>query len=84
MRALSLKSLVFLLSCFVTVLGQDKAVEYYNNGNAKLHLKDYQGAIKDYTKAIELNPDAEGAYYNRGLAKEKLEDHRGALKILLK
>jgi len=29
---------------------------------------DYQAAIDDYTKVIELNPQNTAAYYNRGLA----------------
>ena len=29
---------------------------YYNRGLAKSDLQDYDGAIADYTKAIELNP----------------------------
>ena len=84
MRTFSLKSLGYLLSCFVTVLGQNNAIEYFNNGNTKLHLKEYQGAIKDYNKAIELNPDSEGAYYNRGLAKQNLEDYNGAIEDFTK
>ena len=30
---------------------------YYNRGIAKGDLKDYYGAISDYTKAIEINPN---------------------------
>ena len=46
---------------------------------AKNNLKDYNGAISDFTKAIELNPDDADAYYNRGLAKSNLEDYYGAI-----
>ena len=38
----------------------------------KLNNGDYYGAIADYTKAIELNPDDAAAYYNRGIAKRSL------------
>ncbi len=57
-------------------------VEIYNNrGLKKLGLKDYEGAIQDFTEAIRLDPYSdENLYYNRGLAKEELKDHEGAYK----
>ena len=42
-------------------------------------LKDYNGAIADYTKAIELNPNYANAYYNRGISKHNLKDYNGAI-----
>jgi len=48
-------------------------------GNAKDELGDFTGAIKDYTAAIELNPDYAMAYFNRALTKRKIEDYEGAL-----
>ena len=33
------------------------AEAYINMGNAKQNLEDYRGAIQDYNKAIELNPN---------------------------
>jgi tetratricopeptide (TPR) repeat protein len=33
----------------------DDADAYYNRSNAKFTLADYQGAIADYTKAIECD-----------------------------
>ena len=32
-------------------------------------IEDYQEAITDYTKAIEINPEFSDAYFNRGIAK---------------
>ena len=32
------------------------AEDYVKRGNSKYRLRDYQGAIADYTKAIEINP----------------------------
>ena len=43
----------------------------YNSGVDKYEQGDYQGAIADYTKAIEINPKFALAYFNRGLAKDK-------------
>ena len=51
---------------------------YYNRGNAKGELKDYQGAIVDYTKAIEINPQYVDAYANRGIYREAVNDLKGA------
>lgn len=48
-------------------------------GNSKLQLKDYIGAIADYSKAIELKPDNADAYYNRGNSKILLKDYNGAI-----
>ncbi len=46
--------------------------EYLENGNAKFELGQYEDAIKDYDKVIELNPENSEAYCNRGNAKYKL------------
>jgi hypothetical protein len=47
-------------------------------GAAKSKLKDYQGAILDYTKSIELYPKYADAYYGRGFAKYYSNDKNGA------
>ena len=56
---------------------------YINRGLAKRALKDYYGAIADYTKAIELKPnDVElvQLYNERGSTKlYELEDYYGAI-----
>jgi tetratricopeptide (TPR) repeat protein len=49
-----------------------KSTAYFNRGFAKAILKDYYGAIADYTKSISLDSDFAGAYNNRGHAKYKL------------
>ena len=46
---------------------------------AKDELKDYKGAIADYTKAIEIDPNYADAYNNRGIAKDELKDYKGAI-----
>jgi len=55
------------------------AEEYFNTANNKSDAKDYQGAITDYTKAIELNPNYSVAYVNRGDTKTKIQDYQGAV-----
>ncbi|NEO32548.1 MAG: DnaJ domain-containing protein [Symploca sp. SIO3C6] len=53
--------------------------KFYAQGIAKALEKNYQSAVKDYTKAIELNPDFLEAYIERGASRYKLGDARGAL-----
>jgi tetratricopeptide (TPR) repeat protein len=54
--------MIFISSvCF----GQTKE-DYLKSGDAKAVSEDYEGAILDYTKAIELNPNDPDAYYCRG------------------
>ena len=71
-----------LLILFIFLLNHitytQTAKEYYNNGLEKHQNGDYYGAIADYTKSIELNPNFAYAYFNRGIAKEILEDLNGA------
>lgn len=45
-----------------------KADLYIWRGNAWYNKKEYDKAIVDYTKVIDVNPNSELAYYNRGIA----------------
>ena len=47
---------------------------YGSIGYCRLRLEDYKGAIIDFNKVIELNPNNAQAYYYRGVAKEKSEE----------
>ena len=60
-------------------LKPDAADTYINRGLAKSHLQDYTGAIADYNKAIQLNPNYDTAYDKRGNAKAALKDYIGAI-----
>ena len=53
--------------------------EYRESGNIKLNSQDYQGAISDYTKAIQTSPIVALAFCNRGSAKNELKDYLGAI-----
>ena len=55
------------------------ATHYFNQGVEKYEVGNYQGAIADWNKAIEINPQDALAYYNRGLAKYDLGDHQEAI-----
>jgi len=70
----------------IVITAEDKvlAEEYKNSGNAKRDLLDYKGAIEDYTKAIELNPNYADAYYTRGITKIAVGDKVGGCTDLSK
>lgn len=57
----------------------DDAMKYYDNGKRKTHSKDYQGAILDYNKAINLDPNFWWVYFEKALAKYELQDFQGAI-----
>ncbi len=48
-------------------------------GIDKTELEDYTGAITDFTKAIEINPENADIYYNRGLAYYKNSNRKNAI-----
>ncbi|MBP7496949.1 MAG: tetratricopeptide repeat protein [Bacteroidales bacterium] len=61
---------------------------YVNRGNAKDDIGDYDNAMQDYNKAIELNPKDDMAFNNRaqlknrlGLYNEAIEDFNIAVKL---
>jgi tetratricopeptide (TPR) repeat protein len=45
----------------------DAWMAYYNRGNAFMYLNDYQKAIEDFKKTIEINPYYAKVYYKLGL-----------------
>ncbi len=63
----------------------DKAIKlfpiqaYIKMGELKTQLKDYAGAVKDFTQAISFEPKRSDAYYKRGSAKQSLSDYIGAM-----
>lgn len=46
--------------------------------NAKVDLNDFEGAINDYNKVLELDPEGTIAYLHRGIAKTHLKRSREA------
>ena len=55
------------------------AEEYFYEAYYKGIKGDYNGAINDYTKSIEHNPNYALAYYNRAIAKNYIKDYYGAI-----
>lgn len=55
------------------------ARERFDLGMRELKKSDLRGALADFDKSIELNPDIAAAYSVRGDIKEQLGDSNGAL-----
>ena len=74
-----MKNILFTLALLISFssFGQT-AEEYFNSAIDKVQAKDYYGALADYTKAIEINPNYANAFLNRGISKEILGDLNGA------
>lgn len=51
---------------------------YIKKGKAHAKLGEFEEALKDYDKAIELNPEHSQYYEDRAEVKEKLGDIQGA------
>ena len=75
-----------LLMCAVAVSGvaaaddhPAAAIDAYQRGVGKQRKGDLDGAIADYTKAIEIDPQYADAYSNRGFAKSAKGDRDGAI-----
>jgi tetratricopeptide (TPR) repeat protein len=59
---------------------QEAAVGYCNLGNNYQEVGDYQQAIKDFDRAIELDPKLAGAYWGRGKTYHEVGDYQQAIK----
>jgi tetratricopeptide (TPR) repeat protein len=67
---------------------RQNAVTYFRQGMNLLNQRDYDGAIKAFTKALEIDPEFAGAYIWRGVARwfnrdleSALADYGQAIKI---
>ncbi len=55
------------------------ATDYFEKGKDKANLGSYYAAIKDFDKAIEMDPLFLKAYVTRAAAKESTGDFQGAI-----
>lgn len=62
-----------------SITNPESASIYYLRGKVRRELKDYQGAISDFTQAIERKPDYVDAYNNRGIIYDDLKDYQKAI-----
>ena len=53
---------------------------HFNRGFAYDKIGDYDLAIKDYTRALEIDPKNAYAYYNRGISLDRKNDYDEAIK----
>ncbi len=61
-------------------LDRTNADAFYYRGNIRYGLGDLQGALEDYTQAIDVNPEgAIKAFINRGSVRAELGDDEGAI-----
>src|SRR6266576_2947591 len=81
MRHVSLWMVFTLLLAPALVRAQSPQTgsDYVNRGNTRFEAGDFDGAIADFTEAIELTPGDSNAYFNRAYAKASLGDHQGAI-----
>ena len=66
-----IKQYFFPLIIFLLVSCSSHASNY-DRGNAFLNIGQYEQAITEYTRAIELDPEYAEAYYRRGLVYKQL------------
>ena len=70
----------------ITFLTEEDSLEsdpevasHMSSGTAKRKSGDYDGAIADFSRAIEIEPDNVMAFVNRAVCKQDKEDHHGAI-----
>ena len=72
-------SVLALGSPLITGCTNPLGIHYFNQGVEKYEAGNYQGAIDDWSKAIEINPQNADAHYNRGSAMNNLGNYQGAI-----
>lgn len=68
-------AMALLVSCH-----QNSPQHFFSDGSAKFQLKDFKGAIKDFSEAIALNDEFTEAYYSRAICYSNINKLNKALK----
>ncbi len=66
-------------ACNISVHSNPLALSYYKGGIINYDKQDYRGAILDFNKAVDLDPNYEEAFAFRGIVKRALNNDSGAL-----
>src|SRR4051812_27182099 len=79
--SLPLLSLLFILAASLVQAQQQSlsARDYLKLGNTRFSKGDMEGAMADYTKSIELDPQLAEAHLNRGKARRAKGNLDGAI-----
>ena len=88
-QPLLFKTGVIVATAKIVIFNSDWAIAesaefYYERGNDKYDAEDYKGALKDYKKAIKINPQYSDAFNNRGNVKLDLNLYKEAIKDFTK
>ena len=62
----------------------DLSIAYYNRARNNEFMNNFNEALNDFSKAIDIKPDFKSAYTNRGTIKYSLEDFYGAIEDFTK
>ena len=76
--------LALILALFTSLLitpttYAETAEEYFNQGNKMYKEKNFEEAITNYTKSIELAPSNSRCFYNRGISYHNLNHYDKAI-----
>src|SRR5262245_52159629 len=71
--------LVILLSMLGCASREERAAKAIERGNAAMARKDYDTVIAEFTEAIRLGHESDGAYHNRGKAYAEKGDYAKAV-----
>lgn len=63
-----------------TSQGYYLASVYYQRGNTKRELQDWNGALQDFTTSLEIDPNYVKSYQGRAWIKEEQKDWNGAIR----
>ena len=79
-----LLGMVFLVITGCREKQSSDAEQYFNRGVHRIELGNFESAISDFDRAIEINPNKSKYYYNRSVARQFLGDYQGFTKDLNK